>query len=119
MVKIADVRSMQGSVEGTVEAEVVELGETREFNKFGKSIKVANATLKDDTGTIQLSLWNDDISKVNKGDTVKITNGYVKEFQGDPQLTAGKFGKLEVAGGEGGEAKEEAETEEVEEEKVE
>ena len=27
---------------------------------------------------------------------VKITNGYVSEFQGELQLTTGKFGKLEV-----------------------
>ncbi|MFH1307574.1 MAG: SOSS complex subunit B family protein [archaeon] len=117
MVKIADVKKLQGSVEGSIEAEVMEIGETREFNKFGNIIKVANATLKDDSGTIQLSLWNDEINKVSKGDKVKVTNGYVKEFQGDPQLSAGKFGKLEVIGGDGGEGEEEKE--EVEEEKVE
>ena len=58
------------------------------------------------------------IDKVKVGSKVKISNGYVKEFQGEPQLTAGKFGKLEVEGGEGGEENKE-ESEEVQEEKVE
>jgi replication factor A1 len=43
-----------------------------------------------------LTLWNQDIEKVKQGDTVRITNGYVNEFQGEKQLTTGKFGKLEV-----------------------
>ena len=29
---------------------------------------------------------------------IKITNGYVNEFQGESQVTAGKFGKLEILG---------------------
>lgn len=92
--KINELKPRQGSVEVT--AEVEEVGETRSFNKFGKEGKVATATIKDETGKIMLTLWNEQADKVKKGDTITIKNGYVNEWQGEMQLTTGKFGTLEV-----------------------
>ncbi len=77
-------------------AEVADIGEVREFNKFGKTGRVATAKLKDDSGEIELSLWNEQIDQFGKGDTIKITNGYVKEYQGEMQLTTGMRGALEL-----------------------
>lgn len=91
---INELKAGQGSV--TVEGEITEISEPRTFEKYGKSGRVANATLKDDTGTIKLSLWNEQIDTIKPGMTVKITNGYVNEWKGELQLTTGKFGKLEV-----------------------
>ena len=91
---IKDLEPRQGNVD--IVAEVVEKGEIREFQKFGKTGRVCNAKIKDETGEIKLSLWNEQIDQVNVGDKVHITNGYVNEFQGEKQLTTGKFGKLEV-----------------------
>ena len=88
----------QGNVE--VEGTITEIGETKNFNKFGKELSVANAILKDDSGSIKLTLWNDDVTRFKDGDKVKVVNGYVNEFQGEKQLTSGKFGSLEkVEGG--------------------
>ncbi|HLC56397.1 MAG TPA: SOSS complex subunit B family protein [Candidatus Nanoarchaeia archaeon] len=92
--EIKELKPRQGKVD--IEAEVISIEEVREFNKFGKVGRVCNATIKDDSGTIKLTLWNDDIDKVKVGSKIKITNGYVNEFQGEKQLTAGKLGKLEV-----------------------
>jgi replication factor A1 len=94
ILKIADLRKGQGKV--NVEVEVVSVGEIREFQKFGRQGKVATAVVKDDSGEINLTLWNEDIDKVSAGSKIKIENGYISEFQGEPQLTAGKFGKLIV-----------------------
>ena len=91
---IKDLQPRQGKVE--VEAEVTDKGEIREFNKFGKTGRVCNAKIKDDTGEISLTLWNEQIDQVNIGDKIKITNGYVGEWQGEMQLSTGKFGSLEV-----------------------
>jgi len=91
---IKDLQPRQGKVE--VEAEVVEISPTREFNKFGKIGKVANAKVRDDSGIIVLTLWNDEIEKVKVGAKIKVLNGYVSEWQGEKQLTAGRFGQLEV-----------------------
>jgi len=113
--KISELKSGQGQVE--LEAEVIEKGEQREFQKFGKSIRVSTITIKDESGDLKMSLWNDDIDRINVGDNLKISNGYVKEFQGEPQLTTGKFGKIEVLGKVEGKAK--AKKAEVKEEKIE
>ena len=91
---IKDLEVRQGDVD--VVADVVDKGEIREFEKFGKQGRVCNAKIKDESGEISLTLWNEQIDQVNIGDKVHITNGYVNEFQGEKQLTTGKFGKLEV-----------------------
>ncbi len=92
--KVSDLKPRMGKVD--IELEVVDVGEVRSFQKMGNSGRVATGTAKDDTGEIKLSLWNDEIDLVKKGSKIKITNGYVNEFQGEMQLTAGRFGKLEV-----------------------
>ncbi len=94
MAKVSELKAGQGKVD--VEAVIKSKAEPRVFNKYGKDLKVANAVVSDETGEISLSLWNDDIDKVNVGDKIKITNGYVSEFNGQKQLTSGKFGKMEV-----------------------
>lgn len=86
-----------GATNINIQAKVQKKDEPREVvTKYGKRVSVANITLKDETGTIQMSLWGDDISKVSKGDVIEITNGYVSEFRGSPQLSSGKFGKINV-----------------------
>ncbi len=91
---IAELTPGTGNVE--VQGEIVEIEAPREFAKNGKTLRVANATLRDDSGTIVLVLWNDDIDKVQAGNVVKVANGYVNVWKDTPQLTLGKFGKLEV-----------------------
>lgn len=91
---IKDLQAKQGSVELT--ADVVEKGEVRQFQKFGTTGRVCNATIADESGTLKLTLWNDQVDQVNAGDKIKITNGYVNEWQGEKQLTTGKFGKLDI-----------------------
>ncbi len=118
---IKDLQVRQGNVD--IVLEVVEVGEVKEFQKFGKSGRVATAKVKDETGEMNLSLWNEQIDQVKPGARIHITNGYVNEFQGEKQLTTGKFGKLEVVekeeGGEEEKAVEEAPSKEVEEKKPE
>jgi len=92
--KIKELKPRQGSVE--IILDVVEKGDVREFEKFGKTGRVCSAKVTDGTDTINLSLWNEQIDMVNKDDRVKVTNGYVNEYQGELQLTTGKFGKLEL-----------------------
>lgn len=91
--KISELNIGQGNV--IVEGTIKEIGETRTFNKFGKDLSVANAILKDDSGSIKLTLWNNDVKRFKDGDKIKISNGYVNEFQGEKQLTSGKFGSIE------------------------
>ncbi len=94
--KISELTPGTGNVD--LEAEVVGIEAPREINKMGRNLRVANATIKDASGTITLTLWNDQIDQVREGSKVKISNGYVNTWQDKAQLTLGKFGKLEVLG---------------------
>ena len=91
--QISELKIGQGNI--NVEGVIKEIGETRTFNKFGRELTVANAILQDDSGNIKLTLWNEEVRKFKDGDKVRIVNGQVNEFQGEKQLTAGKYGKIE------------------------
>jgi replication factor A1 len=95
--KVSELRSGQGNV--NVSGVIKEMGELRSFNKYGKELRVANAIFEDSSGSIKLTLWNDDSTKFKQGDKVKIVNGYVSEFQGEKQLTSGKYGRIEKTDG--------------------
>ncbi|MEM3627695.1 MAG: OB-fold nucleic acid binding domain-containing protein [Candidatus Bathyarchaeia archaeon] len=94
--KIKELRNGMKNV--TVEAKVAEKSETHEvLSRFkDETYKVATAIIADETGTIRLTLWNDQINKVNVNDTIKVENGYITSFRGEIQLNIGKYGKLTV-----------------------
>jgi len=82
-----------------ITANIVEKSSTREVRSRYKdeTYHVADAIINDGTGTIKLTLWNEQIDQVKVNDTVKIENGYVTSFKGEIQLNVGKYGKLTVA----------------------
>ena len=94
--KINELRD--GSRRVDIEANVIQKSETREVrSKFtNETFKVADATIEDETGTITLTLWNEQTEQVNIGDRVRIENGYIKSFRGELQLNSGKYGTLTV-----------------------
>ena len=92
--KIKDLQPKQGKID--IEVQITSIDEPREFEKFGQKGRVAAAVAKDESGEIKLTLWNEEIDKVREGSKIKITNGYVNEYQGEKQLTAGRFGRLDV-----------------------
>jgi replication factor A1 len=61
-----------------------------------ETYRVSTAMITDETGTIKLTLWNEQIGQVNVGDVIKIDNGYVTSFKGEIQLNIGKYGKMTV-----------------------
>jgi replication factor A1 len=94
--EIKDLRNGMKNV--SVEGKVAEKSETREVqSRYGdKTYKVATAIIGDETGTIKLTLWNEQINEVNVEDKVKVENGYVTSFKGEIQLNVGKYGQLTV-----------------------
>jgi replication factor A1 len=96
ILKIKDLRDEMRRVD--VEAEVIEKSETREVRSRyrNETYRVADAIIKDDTGTVKLTLWNEQIDQVNVKDTVRIENGYIRSFRGELQLNVGRYGKLTI-----------------------
>lgn len=93
---IKDLRNGMKRVD--VEAQVTEKGNPREVTSRYKdeTYTVADAMVADETGSIKLTLWNEQIDQVNVNDKIKIENGYVTSFKGEIQLNVGKYGKLTV-----------------------
>lgn len=81
-----------------VEAQVTEKGTPREVMSRYKdeTYTVADAVVADESGSIKLTLWNEQIDQVNVNDKIKIENGYITSFKGEIQLNVGKYGKLTI-----------------------
>ncbi len=94
--KINELKDGMKRVE--VEAKVVSKEPTREVLSRYKDVvhRVANASVSDGTGTIKLTLWNDQIEQVNVNDNIKVENGYITTFRGEMQLNVGRYGKLSI-----------------------
>ena len=82
-----------------VTAKVVSKSEIRDIpmGRDGSPHKVCDALVGDETGSIYLTLWDDNIEKVNENDTLRVENGYVTLFKGNMRLNIGRYGKLEMA----------------------
>jgi len=82
----------------SVEGRVVEKGDTREVRSKYKdeTYRIADAMVADETGSIKLTLWNEQIEQVDVDNIIKIENGYVTSFRGEIQLNVGKFGKMTI-----------------------
>lgn len=67
------------------------------YSRFDHNpLGLSNSTISDDTGSIKMPLWNNQINMVSIGDTIQIKNGRVKTFRGELQVSVGKTGKLKV-----------------------
>jgi replication factor A1 len=92
---IRDLRN--GMKQVNLKAKVLEVAKPMlVFTRFGNYASVANALLTDETGTIKLCLWNQQMSSIFVGATVKIENARVSTFRGEKQLRIGKNGTLSI-----------------------
>jgi replication factor A1 len=93
--KISELKPGMRRVDIT--AKIQEISSPREVTtRRGEQSRVATAVVADDSGTVKLNLWNEQIDQVKTNDTVTIENGYVDSFRGETQLNVGRYGKLTV-----------------------
>ena len=95
--KVGDLTPQSKAV--NVTAKVVSKTEIREIpmGRDGSPHKVSDALVGDETGVVYLTLWDENIEKVNESDSIRVENGYVTLFKGNIRLNIGKYGKLEPA----------------------
>jgi hypothetical protein len=78
-----------------VKARVLEVSEPRlVVTRSGFYAKVVNILVADETGTIQLPLWNRQIGEISAGALIQIEGANVITFRGVRQLRVGKNGKV-------------------------
>ena len=93
--KVKDLKAEQKF--DVLELTITEKGEVRDVNTFRGQSRVCDAKGVDEDGdSVALSLWNEEIDQVNQDERVRITNGWVRQWRGNLQVSAGRFGKLEV-----------------------
>lgn len=92
--KIEEIKSGMNGI--SVEGKITDISEERRVRTRYGQRSVADATLEDDTGSIKLSLWEENITTVSIGDKVKIKGAYVTEFRNQLQLNIPRSGKLEI-----------------------
>jgi replication factor A1 len=93
---MGDIASIRANQNATFTAEITAISEPREVTTSRGTSSVADATLKDATGTTTLTLWGEDITKYKVGTKIQITDGWVKDFRGKLQVSLGRSGKITV-----------------------
>ncbi|MFB0501615.1 MAG: OB-fold nucleic acid binding domain-containing protein [Candidatus Bathyarchaeia archaeon] len=93
--RIRDLKS--GMKQINLKAKVIEIPEPRSVvTRFGEFATVTNASITDETGIIQLALWNNQIDAISVGDLVQVENARVVKFRGERQLRVSRGGQLSV-----------------------
>ncbi|HUS79180.1 MAG TPA: OB-fold nucleic acid binding domain-containing protein [Patescibacteria group bacterium] len=94
--KLADLKT--GMYNVNVAARVAQIGESREFARSdGSSGRVLSVLLEDETGTVRLSLWDEDVElakELEPGTTIAVENGYTRLSLGSVGLNKGRNGEL-------------------------
>jgi replication factor A1 len=57
--------------------------------------RIVTAVFEDDTGEIDLTLWEEEIDAIEEGAEVHITGAYVREWADTIQLNIGRDGDIE------------------------
>jgi replication factor A1 len=93
-VKVGEVRA--GMRDMRITGKIKEIGEHKEIiTRYGLA-NLATSTLEDETGSIRLNLWRDQIDVVKAGDTVVIENAFARVFNGVLEVSIGKDGRIAV-----------------------
>jgi replication factor A1 len=70
------------------------------FERDGKEGKVQNIVVADESGSIRMTFWNDDVDKIEdlkEGDIIKVLHGYVKKgFRDAVEFHAGRTAEIAV-----------------------
>jgi len=81
-------------------ARVLRVFEPREFEKNGKKSKVCNIVLGDGTGTVRMSLWDDQcdfLENIKEGIAVEVFGSYTKEdYRGEAEIRISKRGGIRI-----------------------
>ena len=78
-----------------IKARVLEVSQPRVVaTRFGLYASVTNVLVTDETGTIQLPLWNKQIDEISADDFIQVENAKVIAFRGVRQLKVDRSGKV-------------------------
>jgi len=93
--KIGNLNSYSRGI--NVKVKVVEKSDPRTVfsRRDDTEHRVTEALVGDETGCIQLTLWDDVIDEITVDDVLDIKNGYINTFRGSMRLNIGRYGTQE------------------------
>lgn len=75
---------------------VLEIPEKKTITtRSGETKTLAEVLVGDETASVVMTLWENQIDEVNEGDIIAIDNGYVSLIRGNIRLNIGKYGSME------------------------
>ena len=91
-IKISNIADLKPDTEANIVARIVRIPTPRTYEKNGKEGKVTSLELKDATGEVSYTLWNNAVDLIDEleldaGDSVKILNAQVRERNGEISLS--------------------------------
>lgn len=97
--KITPIENIKGEMQVNVIARVVRISRIRNYNSNGREGKFITLDLKDKTGLISFTLWNNDVGIINElelkeGDSVKILGAQSRVRNGEVNLTHSWIGRV-------------------------
>jgi len=94
--RIKDLKA--GMKQINLKARVLEIPKSKMvYTRSGMMAYVSNALIADETGSIRISLWNQQINIISEGDLINIKKGKVARFRGERQLRIGRQGSLSIS----------------------
>lgn len=99
MVQINQIRP--GLEDVSIEGEVTQVFPVKSWQKDDRSGKVASIIVRDDSGEVRLTLWNNNCDLIENGDIqrgakVRVENASAKERNGLTELNLGYRGEIKV-----------------------
>ena len=98
------IKNLEPNIDCSIHATIAEIQEPRTFTKKnGKPGQLVELTIQDDTGTIPLILWNDDVQRTTKdgdlklGTPINVINAYTRtSYTGELQLNLGRWSERQI-----------------------
>ena len=98
MVEFLTIAQAKMHKKGNIRFTVTSLGEISSGTGTKGSWEKQLVTIKDETDSMTLTLWNDDIGNAENGKRYALSNAWWSEYKGEPQLTLGKYADLKEIG---------------------
>ncbi|MFP3190300.1 MAG: OB-fold nucleic acid binding domain-containing protein [Thermoproteota archaeon] len=91
-VKAKDVRKDMNNI--SIRGKIVSIEEEKIVNTINGKAKIARAIIEDETGRVNLTLWNEQIEKIGIGKVIEIHRAYVVHYKGNLSLNVPRNGKI-------------------------
>jgi replication factor A1 len=93
---MVSIASLKPNSNGTIDGTITAISAAREVTTSRGPSRVADATVQDETGTIQLTLWGNDIQRFSIGQKIHLVDGWVKDYRGKLQISLGRSGRISI-----------------------